>query len=137
VQDKLGRLDPVITANAERLRDLEARRLDQLTVSLAHGIPAGDLRAVVAAERLMERRAKLFGLDAPKQMDMTLQGELDLVDRLAAPASAGRWGDDDLGGAVRETRATPTVDHASRGLCLGQTPGAGDRGVGDRRLGAR
>jgi hypothetical protein len=44
----------------------------------------------------MERRAKLFGLDAPKQMepkqmDMTLRGKLELVERLARARQ--RWQD--------------------------------------------
>ena len=89
MQDELARLDPVIKGKAERLRDLEARRLDQLTVALTPGIRAGDPRAVIAAVRVMERRAKLFGLDAPKQMDMTLRGELDLVERLARARQRG------------------------------------------------
>jgi hypothetical protein len=68
VQAELGRLDTVVKVKAERLRDLEARRLDQLTVALAAGIRTGDPRAVLAAVRLMERRARLFGLDAPTQI---------------------------------------------------------------------
>jgi len=67
VQDELGRLDGTLKERAERLRDLEARRLD-LTVSLAAGTRAGDPRAVLAMVRVMERRAKLFGLDAPTQI---------------------------------------------------------------------
>jgi DNA-binding CsgD family transcriptional regulator len=65
VQAELARLDAVIKGKAERLRDLEARRLDTLTVALAPGIRASDPRAVMAAVRVMERRARLFGLDAP------------------------------------------------------------------------
>jgi DNA-binding CsgD family transcriptional regulator len=65
VQDELARLDPVVTAKAERLRDLEARRLDRYTRMLEPGILDGDPRAILAAVRLMERRAKLLGLDAP------------------------------------------------------------------------
>ena len=68
VQDELGRLDALTRQQAERLRDLEMRRLDQLTVALASGIRAGEPRAVLAAVRLMERRAKLLGLDAPLQV---------------------------------------------------------------------
>jgi hypothetical protein len=68
VQDELGRLDLVVKGKAERLRDLEARRLDQLTVALAPGIRGGDPRAVLAAVRVMDRRAKLFGLDAPTKL---------------------------------------------------------------------
>jgi len=67
VQDELGRLDAIVKKKAERLRELEAERLDQLTVALAPAIRTGDPRAIGAAVRLMERRAKLFGLDAPTQ----------------------------------------------------------------------
>ena len=65
VQEELGRLDALTGEKAERLRDLEARRLDLLTVSLAPRIEAGDPRAILAAVHIMERRAKLFGLDSP------------------------------------------------------------------------
>jgi hypothetical protein len=65
VQDELGRLDKVRQDKVERLRDLEGRRLDGLQVALAPGIRNGDPRAINAAVRVMERRAGLFGLDAP------------------------------------------------------------------------
>lgn len=68
VQQELGRLDTLNGEKAERLRDLEARRLDMWTLALAPGIKAGDPRAIVAAVRLMERRARLFGLDAPTKI---------------------------------------------------------------------
>jgi hypothetical protein len=65
VQAALGELDDEVQQRAERLRELEAARLDRLNVALANGIKSGDPRAVVAAVRVMERRAKLLGLDAP------------------------------------------------------------------------
>jgi hypothetical protein len=65
VQAELGRLDAIAKEKAERLRDLEARRLDHWTVALAAGIRSGDPRAIGAAVRLSERRARLLGLDAP------------------------------------------------------------------------
>lgn len=68
VQDELGRLDPVITGKAERLRELENARLDRLHVALAAGIKAGQPGAVLATVRVMERRAKLNGLDAPTKI---------------------------------------------------------------------
>jgi hypothetical protein len=68
VQHELGRLDALNREKAERLRDLEAHRLDRLTISLQSGIRAGDPRAILAAVRIMERRAKLFGLDAPTKV---------------------------------------------------------------------
>jgi hypothetical protein len=67
VQDELGRLDAIGKEKAERPRDLEIRRLDALTVALAPGIQSGDVRAILAAVRVMERRAKLLGLDGPQQ----------------------------------------------------------------------
>ena len=76
VQDELGRLDGVNHEKAERLRDLEARRLDTLTLSLAPGIKAGDPRAVLAAVRILERRARLFGLDAAQPL--TVAGTLTI-----------------------------------------------------------
>jgi hypothetical protein len=68
VQHELASLDAVITQKAERLRDLEAARLDRLHVALAPGIQAGIPSTIVAAVRVMERRAKLFGLDAPTKI---------------------------------------------------------------------
>ena len=77
VQTELGALDPVIAKTAERLRDLEAARLDRLNVALAPGIKAGDPRAIVAAVRVMECRAKLFGLHA--EQDVRLSGRLEVA----------------------------------------------------------
>jgi hypothetical protein len=68
IQEELGRLDALNGQKAERLRDLEARRLDQLTIALQPGIESGDPRAILAAVRIMERRARLFGLDAPQKV---------------------------------------------------------------------
>ena len=65
VQGALGTLDAVVAVKAERLRDLEAARLDRLNAALAPGIKAGQPAAVFAAVKIMERRAKLLGLDAP------------------------------------------------------------------------
>ena len=68
VQTALGALDAVVATTAERLRELEAARLDRLNVALANGIKAGQPSAIVAAVAVMARRAKLFGLDAPTQI---------------------------------------------------------------------
>jgi DNA-binding CsgD family transcriptional regulator len=67
VQEELGRLDTIGKEKAERLRELEARRLDALTIALAPALQSGDVRAILAAVRVMERRAKLLGLDGPQQ----------------------------------------------------------------------
>jgi hypothetical protein len=60
-------LDAIGKEKAERLCELEIRRLDALTMALAPGIQSGDVRAILAAVRVMERRAKLLGLDGPQR----------------------------------------------------------------------
>jgi hypothetical protein len=79
VQDELGRLDKVSRDKAERLRDLEGRRLDVLQLALAPAIRTGDPRAIAAAVRLMERRAKLFGLDAPTTIAGIAEAPVNVV----------------------------------------------------------
>src|SRR5262245_36652802 len=79
IQDELGRLDQVCQKKAERLRDLEGRRLDVLQLALAPGIRTGDPRAIATAVRLMERRARLFGLDAPTEFSGPNGGPLQVM----------------------------------------------------------
>ncbi|MCG5549170.1 helix-turn-helix domain-containing protein [Halorhodospira halochloris] len=50
---------------AEQLRTLELSRLDQLHHALWESALGGELRAIDRLLRIMERRAKLLGLDAP------------------------------------------------------------------------
>lgn len=54
---------------AEDVRQLELARLDRLLAKLEKGgLKRGDHRAVAAAVRISERRAKLLGLDAPTKL---------------------------------------------------------------------
>lgn len=69
VQHELARLDPVKRDLAERLRDIELARLDRMTAKL--GRKMGDHRAVTALVKVMDRRAKLLGLDAPTRLEHT------------------------------------------------------------------
>jgi hypothetical protein len=50
-----------------------------LHVALVPGIRNGDPRAIGAAVRLMERRARLFGLDAPTEFSGPNGGPLQLM----------------------------------------------------------
>lgn len=79
VQEELARLEPVIKQRAERLRELESRRLDRCQLALTPGLDAGDPRAVMASVRVMERRAKLLGLDAPLQVTGADGGPLSVT----------------------------------------------------------
>jgi hypothetical protein len=96
VQDELARLDPIIHGRAERLRELENARLDRLHVALAAGIKAGRESAILATVRVMERRAKLCGLDAPERVQVS--GAVTLGEKIAAARARGA--------ALRVERAT-------------------------------
>ncbi len=58
---------------ADQLRQLELARLDAWTLSLAPACNAGDTDAIRTALRVMERRTKLTGLDAPIWVDIRAQ----------------------------------------------------------------
>ena len=65
VQNALGLLDAIRRDKAEQYRALELLRLDALTLALSAKIDSGDTRAILVAVKIMERRAKLCGLDEP------------------------------------------------------------------------
>jgi predicted transcriptional regulator len=60
-------LDATIRERADELRKLEAERLDALTAALWPRAMDGDLKSVDRVLSIMERRAKLLGLDAPSR----------------------------------------------------------------------
>lgn len=59
---------------------LEINRLDMLQAALAEKVKAGDVRAVEATGRLLERRSRLLGLDAPARSEVNI-GLSNLSDR--------------------------------------------------------
>jgi hypothetical protein len=56
---------------AEELRNLELQRLDAMMMGLWPNARKGDATAVTAVLRVMERRAKLLGLDAVVKHELT------------------------------------------------------------------
>lgn len=72
---------------ADDLRQLELQRLDAMHAAIWPHAMRGHLKSVDTILRLMERRARLLGLDAPKQhhvaVDMTLR---EMAERAAADA---------------------------------------------------
>ena len=54
---------------AEHVRTLELQRLDELMVQPYQAACRGDLRAVDAVLKIMDRRAQLLGLDAPRKQE--------------------------------------------------------------------
>lgn len=87
-------------AEAADLRQLEGARLDKLQESLWAEAEAGDPRAVDAVLDILARRARLFGLDAPREKTRRVvvsaeemdQRRRDLVAHLLADVAAGRFG---------------------------------------------
>jgi hypothetical protein len=56
---------------AEELRELEVARLDAMLLVLWRRVQAGDEKAVDRVLRIMERRARLLGLDAPRRQELS------------------------------------------------------------------
>jgi len=75
--------------SVEEMRLLEGARLDAMTAAIWPTAVTGDEKAIALMLRIMERRAKLFGLDAPVRMqtlvDVPYSGDVDQeVQRLIA-----------------------------------------------------
>ena len=66
---------------AEELRGLEATRLDDLQEKLSGNIGPGNVAVVDRVLRIMERRARLLGLDMPSkaEVEVTQKGPLVIV----------------------------------------------------------
>jgi hypothetical protein len=56
---------------AEDVRTIELSRLDRYQAALDREASKGDPKAILAAVKLMDRRAKYLGLDAPSQVEVT------------------------------------------------------------------
>lgn len=90
-RDVVRALDRQEAASVDDLRIVEGERLDRLQAALwpdAVGASSGPdvrARAVNGVLRIMERRARLFGLDAPQQVTVTHE-DTDAAIREAAEA---------------------------------------------------
>lgn len=62
-------LDSIIREPADSLRILDLERLDVLWQIQYLNAQAGDVQAMAACMKIMERRARLLGLDAPIKTD--------------------------------------------------------------------
>jgi hypothetical protein len=75
---------------ADELREQELDRIDRLQVAIWPAAMKGDTRAVLTIVRLMERRAKLTGLDMPIKIeqDVTTWTGGDTIDRAVRDLAA-------------------------------------------------
>jgi len=67
----LERVDKELSEEVAQLRRLESERLDRAHRAVWPKAIKGDLRAIDRVLRIMERRARLFGLDAPQKRELT------------------------------------------------------------------
>jgi hypothetical protein len=75
---------------ADELREQEVDRIDRLQLALWPNAMKGSERAILTIVRLMERRAKLLGLDAPTriQQDVTTWTGDESIDRAVRDLAA-------------------------------------------------
>ena len=78
-------LKSIIEEPAREVRDMEVARLDDMLLSIWGEVRKGHLGAHDRALKIMERRAKLLGLDAPTKIDlddapMPVQINVNVVD---------------------------------------------------------
>ena len=69
VQTALGELATLQAGKAEHLRELEVERCDKLQMALWPKARSGDEKAARTVIAVMDRRAKLLGLDAPTKLE--------------------------------------------------------------------
>jgi hypothetical protein len=71
VQRALARLSEQTRHEGEQLRALELARLDDLLAAVWNAALEGETKAVLAALKVIERRCKMLGLDAPVKQELT------------------------------------------------------------------
>lgn len=77
MQDCKEALADIPMQQADEMRTVELSRLDRLQRAVWPKAIKGDLQAVDRAIKIIDRRAKLFGLDAPQQVQITAN-DIDL-----------------------------------------------------------
>lgn len=71
----MQRMNAKIADEVPELRRLELERLDRMLLAIWPQVVGGNFGAIDRALRIMERRARLCGLDAPIKSDLTTDGQ--------------------------------------------------------------
>src|SRR5262249_60655880 len=71
VKSALEELRTLGAAEAESLRQLELERLDAMLMGIWSAASRGDLASIDRAIKIMERRSRFLGLDAPEKVAPT------------------------------------------------------------------
>ena len=75
VKAELTRIQSSNKEEAQEIRNLELSRLDRMQTAIWAQVLNGNQGAIDRVIRIMQRRADLLGLDAPKKTDFTSDGE--------------------------------------------------------------
>lgn len=112
--------------DALQVRILEQQRLDALLEALWPQAQRGNHGAIDRVLRIMERRARLLGLDAPTRTDITTGGDRLVIEYVndwrGAPAIPASWAD-----------GNQTAGTASELAVIGPALAEDDSGNGRRR----
>lgn len=84
VDTALDEMREIYREQAEQLIELECQRLDRLLQGLWLKAAGGNPRAVEAALKIMERRARLLGLDSAQKKELSGPGGQPLLDLTTA-----------------------------------------------------
>lgn len=97
---------------ADELRQQEVDRVDRLQLALWPNAMRGDVRAVLAINKLMERRARLLGLDMPIKIaqDVTVWNGDESIDRAVRDLAALLTAND-----ADSTSQSPMAEQTSQG----------------------
>jgi predicted DNA-binding protein (UPF0251 family) len=76
VKKELEKIQKTCAEEAELVREIELRRLDELWSVANVAALNGDLKAIDRCLRIQERRAKLLGLDAAESVAVRHSGEI-------------------------------------------------------------
>lgn len=104
-------LDRIPRANAEKFLEIELERLDRLQRAAYRQAVAGDLKAIEAVLRVMDRRAKYLGLDRNEER-MAAAAELSAAveaERLQLLAHAFFTTLNDLGLSAEQQAVAPEI----------------------------
>ena len=77
IKSALKSLSKEMKGQAEEIRSLELTRLDELQTAIWTDCMDGKLTAIDRVLKIMERRSKLVGLDAPERLDIKADMKLE------------------------------------------------------------
>ncbi len=82
---------------------LDLQRLDEWLMAIANAARSGEYRAIDTGLRIMERRAALLGLDAPKRIEQKVNGQLTVEDFITSTYER----------LIEEERENPNISQTS------------------------